>query len=214
VACGGWPVAQGAAVDDAAGAGPALYVVLVGPGGAGKGAIARELVRRDPSLWLSRSWTTRPRRPGEPEDAYVFVDRPTFEARVRAGGVLEWAEFLGHCYGTPWPDPPPGSDVLLEIDLQGAKQVRERRPDALVVLIAPPSEQVQAERLRGRGESEETVRRRVEKGRQELAEGALLADAVVVNDVLERAVGEVAGIIGARRAAVRGGELGDEPSGS
>ena len=100
--------------------------------------MAGRLVERDPSLWLSRSWTTRARRRGEAPDAYTFVDRKTFEEHRAAGGFLESAEFLGHLYGTPIPDPPASKDVLLEIDLQGAQQVKALHPDALVVLLLPP----------------------------------------------------------------------------
>ncbi|HVX21782.1 MAG TPA: guanylate kinase [Acidimicrobiales bacterium] len=169
--------------------------VLIGPGGAGKGTVAARLTTRDPDLWLSRSWTTRPQRDGEPDDAYVFTDRCRFMARADAGGFLEWAEFLGNLYGTPVPDPPPGRDVLLEIDLQGARQVVARRPDAVVILLLPPSEEVQRQRLVGRGDSDEHVRRRLDKGREEVAEGRRLARYQVVNDQVDRAVAEVAGII-------------------
>ncbi len=190
--------------------------MLIGPGGAGKGTVASRLVAGDPGLWLSRSWTTRPRRDGEGDDAYVFVDRPTFEAEVGRGGFLEWAEFLGNLYGSPWPEPPPGSDVLLEIDLQGARQVVERRPDAVVVLLVPPSPEVQAARLAARGDDPAHVRRRLERGREEVAAGRRLAGHVVVNDEVERAVGEVAGIVdrsrAARRAQLGAGELDDHDS--
>lgn len=152
-------------------------------------------------MWLSRSWTTRPRRAGEAESAYTFVDPEVFDAAVAAGQFLEWAEFLGHRYGTPVPSPPPGCDVLLEIDLQGARQVLDRHPDALLVLLVPPGEQVQADRLRGRGESDKVVAERLEKGRQEEREGRALTPYVVVNDNLERAVSEVAGILEDRRGA-------------
>jgi len=160
-------------------------------------------VAADPSLWLSRSWTTRARRPGEPPTAYVFVDRPTFMARAAAGGFLEWAEFLGELYGTPIPDPPPGKDVLLEIDLQGARQVRALDPGALVILLVPPSEEVQRARLRARGDDEAAVERRVTTGREEVAALRELCDAVVVNDEVDRAVQEILGILNRRRQEVR-----------
>jgi guanylate kinase len=152
-------------------------------------------------LWLSRSWTTRPQRPGESDDAYAFVDRTRFEKRVADGGFLEWAEFLGNLYGTPHPEPPPGKDVLLEIDLQGAAQVREKDPDALIVLLLPPSPEIQAERLRRRGDDEAEVARRLERGAREERVGRALTPYVVVNDAVDQAVSEVAGILEAHRRA-------------
>ncbi|MFC0083082.1 guanylate kinase [Aciditerrimonas ferrireducens] len=168
---------------------------MAGPGGAGKGTVAARLVAADPTLWLSRSWTTRARRPGESPDAYVFVDRPTFLARVASGGFLEWAEFLGELYGTPVPDPPAGKDVLLEIDLQGARQIRALDPGALVILLVPPSEEVQEARLRARGDDEAAVARRIATGRAEVAGLREICDAVVVNDEVDRAVAEILGIL-------------------
>ena len=144
---------------------------------------------------MSRSWTTRPRRRGEDAEAYTFVDAETFDRAVAEERFLEWAEFLGHRYGTPVPDPPPGRDVVLEIELQGAQQVLARHPEALLVLLVPPSPEVQAERLRHRGDPEEEVRRRLEKGREEERTGRALTPYVVVNDDLDRALAEVAGIL-------------------
>jgi guanylate kinase len=153
------------------------------------------VVAADPRLWLSRSWTTRDQRPGEADDAYVFVDRATFESRAADQGFFEWAEFLGNLYGTPIPDPPNGCDVLLEIDLQGARQVREKLDDAVLILLTVPSAEVQMARLRARGDDEAHVQRRLAAGAEELRQGGKIADAVVVNDDLVRATAEVAGIV-------------------
>ncbi len=155
-----------------------------------------------PSLWLSRSWTTREARPGERErNAYVFVDRATFEEAVAQGRFYEWAEFLDYLMGTPIPDPPPGSDVLLEIDVQGAEQVLAKRPDATVILLLPPSPEVQAQRLAARGDDEEHIRRRIELGRAEVERGGAIATHTVVNDDLGQALAQLTAIVERTRTA-------------
>ncbi len=179
----------------------ARILVLIGPGGTGKGTVALAVIERVPRIWLSRSWTTRPQRPHEDPEAYVFVSDEQFLAHVAEDGFLEWAEFLGHRYGTPVPELPEGNDVLLEIEIEGALQVLERIPEATVILLVPPSEEVQIERLRGRGDPEEKVQDRVVKGREELLRGRKIATHEVINDDLEEAVAEVAGIVESLRLA-------------
>ncbi len=176
-----------------------LIFVLSGPSGTGKGTIVDALVEADPLLWLSRSWTTRARRSGESPYAYRFVDRATFLAHVEADGFLEYAEVFANLYGTPIPTPPSGSDVVLEIDVQGAQQVRIRYPDAVLIFVEPPSRLAQQDRLRARGDDEAVIAKRLAKADAEEAVGHQIADHVVVNDLLERAVGEVAGIVAAHR---------------
>lgn len=178
-----------------------MIVVVCGPGGVGKGTVVRRLVDADPALWLSRSWTTRDRRNGEAEDAYHFVDRATFERHAADGGFLEWAEFLGNLYGTPFPAPTPGADVVLEIDVQGAGQVHERFPDALVVLLVAPSPEVQQQRLRGRGDDPDKVTMRLAKAADEMLAADALGAVRIVNDDLDRAVAELAALIDERRSA-------------
>jgi guanylate kinase len=156
-------------------------------------------------LRLSRSWTTRARRPGEPDDAYVFVDRPTFEAQAVTGAFFEWAEFLGNLYGTPLPDPLAPGDLLLEIDVQGARQVRQQRPDATLILLAPPSPDAQRERLLARGDDEPHIAERLAAGAEEVQAGREIADAVVVNHEVAQATSEVAAIVERRRSAGQGG---------
>ena len=176
-----------------------LVVIVSGPGGVGKGTIVSALVERDARLWLSRSWTTRAQREGEADDAYVFATRAEFEAHIDRDGFLEWTDFLGNLYGTPMPAPPPGRDVVLEIELQGAKQVRERNPDALLIFVLPPSREEQQVRLTGRGDPPHKVLERLRKAEEEEPEGRELADHVVVNDDLERTIAEMASIIDRER---------------
>jgi guanylate kinase len=177
-----------------------LILVITGPGGVGKGTLVSRVVERDPKLWLSRSWTTRPRRPGEAEDAYVFVDRAAFDAKVAAGGFLEWAEPVpGQLSGTPLPENPPGTDLVLEINVDGARQVRKQFPDAVVILVLAPSVAAQEERMRQRGDAPDRIAERVKLGQDEERVGRAIANEVVINDDLNRAVDEVAGILGRYR---------------
>ena len=178
----------------------ALIIVISGPGGVGKGTIVNALLERDPALWLSRSWTTREHRTGEPADAYVFTTKDAFEARIADGGFLEWTDFLGSYYGTPTPSAPPGSDLVLEIEVDGAQQIRGRHPEALLIFVLPPSREEQERRLRDRGDPPHKVAARLRKAEDEEPVGKAISDYVVVNDSLERTVDELVAIIATERA--------------
>jgi len=165
----------------------------------GKGTLVSRLVDDDPRLWLSRSCTTRTRRAGEPADAYHFVTPEQFQARIDAGGFLEWVDFLDYRQGTPLPDPPRGADAVFEIDVNGARSIRAIDPDALLIFVDTPSAAEQERRLRGRGDSEHKVAQRLVKAAEERALAAELAMHVVVNDDLARACAEAAGLIAEAR---------------
>lgn len=176
-----------------------MIVVIAGPGGVGKDTISEALCAEDDRFVLSRSWTTRAPRDGEGPNAYTFVDRPTFERRIAEGGFLEWAEYHGNLYGTPRPDSGDPRHLVLNIELQGARQIIEMFPDeTFLVLLEPPSQEVLTNRLRSRGDAEADVQRRVAAAFEELAEGRGIAHAVVVNDDLTRALAEVRRILEAR----------------
>jgi guanylate kinase len=132
----------------------------------------------------------------------VFTDRETFERRIDSGGFLEWTEFLGHYYGTPTPEPTPGTDVVLEIEVDGAQQVKAIRPDALLIFVLPPSRSEQERRLRGRGDHPERVAARLRKAEDEEPVGKALADHVVVNDDLDETVEVMLAIIDRARTGI------------
>lgn len=175
-------------------------IVISGPGGVGKGTLVERLMCRDDRLWLSRSWTTRDRRPGEPEDAYHFATVEEFLAHAAAGGFLEWTRFLDYYQGSPVPEPPPGHDVLFEIDVRGAANVKRLYPDALLIFVDAPDRATQEQRLRGRGDDEERVRQRLEKAAEEVELASGMDFVHVVNDDLDRAVDELHRLVVAHRS--------------
>jgi guanylate kinase len=176
-------------------------VVLAGPTAVGKGTLVRALRDHNPEVWVSVSATTRAPRPGEVDGVhYRFVSDDEFDDMIAAGKFLEWAVVHGtHRYGTlraPVEEHLAARvPSILEIDLQGARQVKETMPDALFVFVAPPSWEELERRLVGRGtEGPEERARRLETARDELA-AASEFDLIVVNDELERAVDELEGIV-------------------
>ena len=175
--------------------------VLTGPSGVGKGTLVKLLLERHPEIWLSVSATTRTPRQGEEEGrSYFFLSRQAFEQRAAKGGLLEWAEFAGNLYGTPRQPVEEhlagGRPVLLEIELEGARQVRRSFPAGFQVFLEPPSFEELERRIRGRGtDSEEAISRRLERARVEL-DAAPEFDARLVNGDLETALAELERLMG------------------
>lgn len=176
-----------------------ILFVITGPSGVGKGTVLAE-VRKQKDVYFSISATTRQPREGEQDGVhYFFLTREQFEQKIGENGFLEHAEFSGNCYGTPVAPVDAhleqGKDVILEIEVQGAMQVHEIRPDAVRIFLAPPSYAELENRLTGRGtETEEAVRMRLETAKHELTL-ALQFDYVVVNHTVEQAVADVLAIM-------------------
>ena len=174
----------------------ARLTVITGPSGVGKGTLVGRLLARHPQIWLSVSATTRAPRQGEVEGVnYFFLSRERFEQQVQQGGFLEWAEFAGNLYGTPRQPVEEqlaaGRPVLLEIELEGARQVRQSFPAGFQLFIKPPSFEELERRIRGRGtDSDEAIQRRMERARIELAAEPEF-DAALVNGDLEEALGQL-----------------------
>jgi guanylate kinase len=187
--------------DDDARPGPARLTVLSGPSGVGKDSVIELIRARSPWIWLSVSVTTRPRREYEVDGThYHFVDRAEFGRLAATGQLLEWAEFAGNLYGTPRAAVEEklrrGLPVLLKIDLQGARQVRASMPEARLVFLGPPSWEELKRRLIGRKtDDSETIRRRLEHAREELAAESEF-DVTVINDSVERAADELLALMG------------------
>ena len=183
-----------------------LLIVLSGPSGVGKGTVREALFKRaDHDLVYSISMTTRLPRAGEENGReYYFVTREEFEKNIQEGKMLEYAEFVGNYYGTPLTaikqQLNEGHEVVLEIEVQGALQVREKMKDAIFVFIAPPSMDALYNRLKSRGtESEEVIQSRIEKAKRELGL-AYKYDYIVVNDTVDNAADRIMAIIRAEHA--------------
>ena len=179
---------------------PARLTVLSGPSGVGKGTVVAEVRRRHPQIWVSVSVTTRQRRPGEIDGVhYHFVDDAEFDRLIAQDGLLEWAEYAGNRYGTPAAPVrerlAAGAPALLEIELQGARQVRARDPEAQLVFLAPPSWSALVSRLAGRASEPAAVQERRLAIAQAELDAAGEFDAVVVNDDVARAADELVGLL-------------------
>jgi len=182
-----------------------LLFVVSAPSGTGKTTVVERLVEVCPQLVQSRSYTSRERRSGETDGVdYNFVSRPEFEGMVARGEFLEWADVFGNLYGTSRQETESrleaGIDVVLVIDVQGARQVRQRMQDAVAVFVLPPSFEALERRLRGRSQdSSGAITRRLDTARSEV-EAVREYDYVVVNDELDRCVSEICAIVTAERA--------------
>ena len=176
--------------------------IICGPSGVGKGTVVARLLASDPTLYFSVSATTRAPRAGEADGVhYHFLNRETFEQWINAGDFLEYAEYVGNLYGTPrlYVDRAmeQGRDVLLDIEIQGAEQVCQKRPETVRIYVAPPSWAERERRLVGRGtEDMEKVRSRLARGREEFA-AAKDFDYFVINDTVDHAVDEIRAIMSA-----------------
>jgi guanylate kinase len=185
-----------------------LLFIVSAPSGAGKTTLVERLVEVTPQLRMSRSYTSRPARDGECDGVdYHFITRERFELMIAAGEFLEWADVFGNLYGTSAADTDrileSGCDVVLVIDVQGARQVRERGMETVAIFVMPPSAEVLERRLRGRSkDSEEQIRRRLDVARQEVAAFAEY-EYVVVNDDVAPSVERLKGIVLAERAKLR-----------
>lgn len=181
-----------------------ILIVFSAPSGCGKGTVLKELLAQDPNLFYSVSATTRRPRPGEQEGVnYYFLSNAQFEQEIAAGGMLEHARYVDHYYGTPkkavCDQLDCGRDVILEIEVQGALQVKERFPEAVMIFLLPPSVETLRSRLLGRGtEAPETVEQRLAAAKTEMA-AAGQYDYLVVNDDLSQAVSDVQAVIRAEK---------------
>lgn len=186
-----------------------LAVVISAPSGTGKTTVCREVAQRDSRVSFAVSHTTRPQRPQERDGVdYHFVDEPEFRRLIEGDAFLEYAEYNGSLYGTTWQavEGPlaAGRDVLLEIDIQGARQVRERRPASKLIFLLPPSWEALEARLRSRGtDSSRTIEQRLAIAGRELG-AARWFDHIVINDRLGEAVESVVTILHAAREGKEG----------